>query len=138
MTINDQQRRAIAFLTCSSRSSTHGATNFDEPGVMAALGKVRHLDLGTVTMAAMRCAADPSIKTPAMIGDPSSAVYRERVGPEVARRHPSPATACHTCGRDLTDTCCDQPTRQPTPSSDYAAHAARARNALHTHNGDHQ
>lgn len=133
---SDQERRAIAFLTKSLRDTVQGAPKFDEPGIMAALTKVRHLDVGNVTMAAMRCAADRSIKTPAMIGDPSSTVWRERVGPESARRHPTPAAACRTCGHDVT-TCasrgCDNPTTRPEARDPawQTAQAAKARALLH-------
>lgn len=137
MTTSEQQRRALAYLTKTYRAGVSGCGDFDEAGIMAALAKVTHLDLGMVAMAAMRCAADASIKTPAMIGDPSSSVYRERVGPERARRNPSPLEACHTCGQDYTGTCCDKPSQRPAPTSDYFVHAAKARNKLHaTTKGD--
>jgi hypothetical protein len=133
MPTTEQQRRAIAYLTKGLRETTYGATKFDEPGIMAALSKVQHLDVGTVTMAAMRCAADPSIKTPAMIGNPSSSVYVERVGPERARRHPTPETACRTCGRDVTTCGCDNPTTRPLERDPdwYTTQAAEARALLH-------
>lgn len=130
MSINDQQRRALAFLTRTYRATIHNATTWDEPGIMAALARVRGLDVGTVVMAAMRCAADASIKTPAMIGDPASSVYRERLGPAQARRHASPATACRTCGRDYGPDCCDRPSDRPEPAADPTAQAATARAAL--------
>lgn len=130
MTTTDQQRRAIAFLTRTYRD-TCGGPKLDEPGILVALNKVRHLDAGMVTMAAIRCAADPSIKTPAMIGDPSSAVYVERVGPERARRHTRPEESCRHCGQELTDSCCDFPTRRPV-TTDTTTHAAATRVLLHT------
>ena len=132
MPTTDQQRRAIAYLTRAERDATYGAGAWDEPGVMAALNKVRHLNVGIVTMAAIRCAADPTIKTPAMIGDPSSSVYDERVGPERARRNPKREDSCRTCGRELTDSCCDRPSGRPDPSADLAARAAEARALLHS------
>jgi hypothetical protein len=131
MPTTEQQRRAIAYLTRTSRDATYGAPTFDEPGIMTALGKVRHLDVGTVTMAAMRCAADKSIKTPAMIGDPSSSVYVERVGPERAPRHPTRDQACCTCGREYGPACCDNPVQHRT-EDDYAGGPALARKLLST------
>lgn len=130
MSIDAQQRRALAYLTRTYRTTIHNASAWDEPGIMAALTRVQHLDIGNVAMAAMRCAADATIKTPAMIGDPASSVYRERLGPERARRHTSPATACRTCGRDVGPDCCDRPSSQPEPAGDYAGHAETARAAL--------
>jgi len=130
MPSTDQQRRALCYLTKTYRASIYGAGEWDEPGIMAALTRVQNIDLGMVTMAAMRCAADSSIKTPAMIGDPTSSVYVERVGPERAKRNPSPAECCHTCGRTYTGACCDQPTQRPTPAVDYHAHADTARQLL--------
>lgn len=130
MATTTEQQRAVAYLARAIRASTPGAPNFDEPGVMAALARVQHLNLAMVTMAAIRCAADPSIKTPAMIGDPSSTVYVERVGPERARRHVARVDACRRCGRELTGDCCDNPSDRVTPG-DYTSHAAAARKALH-------
>lgn len=131
MPTTDQQRRALTYLTRTLRDDTYGAGPWDEPGIMAALTRVRGLDIGTVAMAAMRAAADPTIKTPAMIGDPSSSVYVERVGREKARRHPSPASACATCGRDLADSCCDAPAARPVPTGRYPEQASAARALLH-------
>lgn len=112
MSTTDQQRRALAYLTKSYRATIHGANQWDEPGIIAALTRVAHINLGMQTMAAMRAAADPTIRTPAMIGDPSSSVYVEKIGPERAPRHPAPATACHICGRSMhaPDIVCDTPT----------------------------
>lgn len=49
---------------------------------------------------------------------------------EVTKRHATTATACHTCGRELSDSCCDAPTNRPAPSATYSEHAAQARNTL--------
>jgi hypothetical protein len=136
MPTNDQQRRALAYLTKTYRASVYGAGEWDEPGIMAALTRVQHVDLGMVVMAAMRCAGDPSIRTPAMIGDPSSSVYVEKVGPERARRHPTPEVACKTCGNDVAGCAsrgCDNPTTRPElRDPDWqTAQAAKARAMLH-------
>lgn len=128
MTTTEQQR-AIAYITRAVRANTPACPAFDEPGIMAALTRVQHINLAIVAMAAIRCAADPSIKTPAMIGDPSSSVYRERVGPDSGRRNPRPLDSCHRCGNAFGPSCCDMPTQRPAPG-DYTTHAAQARAAL--------
>lgn len=140
MPTTEQQRRAIAYLTRTSRDGTHNAPAFDEPGIMAALSKVRHLDVGTVTMAAMRCAADPSVKTPAMIGDPSSSVYRERLGPPTAPRHTRPMEACSHCGNLYGPSCCNEPTPPPRgrprgsqPTEEYQSARANRRRPIEGH-----
>lgn len=45
----------------------------------------------------------------------------------LTRRHPTPATACRTCGRDYGPNCCDRPTDRPEPTADYATWAAQVR-----------
>lgn len=130
MPTNEQQRRAITYLVKSHRDSIPRAPRLDEPGIMAALAKVHTLDVAMVTMAAMRLAADPGIKTPAMIGDPSSSVWREKVGPQVARRHTRPLEACFSCGGEYGPSCCDAPSQRPAPSADHFVHAAKIRAQL--------
>jgi hypothetical protein len=51
---------------------------------------------------------------------------------EVTRRHATPASACHTCGREMhaADLVCDQPTARPNPSAAYTDHAATAKAML--------
>jgi hypothetical protein len=132
MPTTDQQRRAIAYLVRTYRETVYGANAWDEPGILAALTKVRGIECGIVTVAAMRAAADPSLKTPAKLADTSSVLYAEQVGPPTARRHAKPETACRTCGRDFSDDplCCDRPALRAEPSERVADHATQARELL--------
>lgn len=99
MPVTQQEARAIAFLAHNRRATLHGATNWDEAGIIAALAKVAQLDLADVTMAAMRAAADRTLETPGAIGNPSSPCWRERVQAETGapRRDFDRGTHCGTC-----------------------------------------
>ena len=135
--IDQQQIRALAYLAARMRPS--GSTPWDEPGVVAALAKVAHLNLAEVVMATTRAATNPDVKSPGVIPVLTGEHWRERVVP---RTHPHPLRpeeACRRCGGIKGDCHC---TRErlaadhdddPNPRADHTtdpralAHAEMAR-----------
>lgn len=97
MTVTKPQAEMIASLAVAARP--HGARRWDTAGVMAALGKVRGLELADVMMAAGRAARDRSLDTPAAIGNTAAPCWVER---PVERFVPEKTTAedrCGVCGK---------------------------------------
>lgn len=76
-------------------------------------------------------ACEPRTATPARVLEAGPWWQAAAVEGRLVPRHPSPVTACHNCGGEMSDSCCDAPSRRPQPSSDYAQHAATARALLH-------
>lgn len=72
----------------------HGAPRWDAPGVIAAIAKVRHLDLAEVMMAVGRAARDRTLETPAAIGNPAAPCWIER---PVERWQPEKILASERC-----------------------------------------
>lgn len=102
MPVTDQQARAIVYLTKQARDQLHGARNWDEPGIAAAIAKVTHLHLVDVTNAAMRAADDRDLATPGAIGNPAAPCWRERNVDRVVHAAPiPPAELCDVCGKPL-------------------------------------
>lgn len=97
MPVTKDQAEMIATLAVAARP--HGARRWDAPGVMAAMSRVRHLDLAEVMMAVARAARDSELNTPAPIGNPAALCWIER---PVERFEPDKTTAedrCGICGR---------------------------------------
>lgn len=93
MPVTKPQAEMLATLAVAARP--HGARRWDAPGVMAALLKVRHLELATVGMAVLRAAADRTIDTPGVLGNLGSPCWVER---PVERWQPEKTTASDRCG----------------------------------------
>lgn len=97
--IGDQEIRALAFL--ARRRRPHGAFQWDEPGIIAAIEKVRHLALGEVQDALGRAADDRNARTPGVIVNLASSYWRT----EHTDRAPAPtervnsAELCDVCGK---------------------------------------
>lgn len=83
----------LAALAAAARP--HGARRWDAPGVMAAISKVKHLELAEVGMALFRAARDRDLETPAAIGNTGSPCWIER---PVERPTPTKATLSEPCG----------------------------------------
>lgn len=94
MPVTDQDARALAYL--AARMRPHGARRWDEAGIVAAIGKVKHLALADVALAVARAADDRSLETPAPIGNVRSSCWRER-NPDRPAEH-KPYVREHTCG----------------------------------------
>lgn len=76
----------------------HGAPRWDQAGIMAALGKVRHLSLADVALATFRAADDRESKTPGVIGNPQSPCWSERANERPANRdNPPKHERCGVC-----------------------------------------
>lgn len=96
--IDDQEIRALAFL--ARRRRPHGAPRWDEPGIIAAIEKVRHLALGEVQDALGRAADDRAALTPAVITNLTSSYWRADVaGLPVAVERVAAAELCDVCGQ---------------------------------------
>ena len=93
MPVTKPQAEMLATLAVAARP--HGARRWDAPGVMAALGKVRNLELAEVLMAVGRAARDRDLETPAAIGNTAAPCWVER---PVERWEPEKTTAVDRCG----------------------------------------
>ena len=94
MPVTDQDARALAYL--AARMRPHGARRWDEAGIVAAIGKVKHLSLADVALAVTRAADDRTLETPAPIGNVRSTCWRERSTDRPAEH--KPFVREHTCG----------------------------------------
>jgi hypothetical protein len=98
MPVTKDQAHALAALVVACRP--YGAPRWDEAGVLAAIGKVRHLALPDVILAAVRAADDRSTKTPGVLANTTSPCWRER-----GTDRPQPIEAyradafCHACAK---------------------------------------
>lgn len=77
MSLDEQRMRALAFLAAKCRPA--GAKRWDEPGILAALGKVPALDAGEVVLATIRAAMNPKADSPGVIPVMTGEHWRERV-----------------------------------------------------------
>ncbi len=98
MPVTKDQADMLAHLACAARP--HGARRWDEPGVVAALLNVRHLDLAEVMGTVARAAADGELQTPGAIGNPAAPCWRnhDTADAPVTRDKYDPATTCTSCG----------------------------------------
>ena len=94
MPVTDQDARALAYL--AARMRPYGARRWDEPGIVAAIAKVKHLGLADVALAVVHAADDRDLETPAPIGNVRSSCWRER-NPNRPPEH-KPYVREHTCG----------------------------------------
>lgn len=99
MPIDKHQAEMLAHLATAARPT--GAPRWDEPGVLAALAKVRHLALPDVMRATLNAAEDRDLKTPGAIGNPQAPCWRTPTGqpaawtPNTIARH----QRCSTCSK---------------------------------------
>jgi hypothetical protein len=96
MPVTKEQAAMIADLASAARP--HGARRWDAPGIVAALAKVRHLELAEVLMAVGRAARDRDLETPAAIGNPSAPCWIERPIERATPEKTTPDTRCGICG----------------------------------------
>lgn len=96
MTVTKDQAEMLATLAAAARP--HKASRWDAPGVMAAIAKVRHLELAEVGMAVFRAARDRTVETPAPIGILSSPCWLERPVERPQPPRSKPGSLCQTCG----------------------------------------
>lgn len=85
----------------------HGAPRWDAPGVVAAIGKVKHLSLADVILAVIRAADDREARTPGVIGNTRSVCWQERSterprDPEIL----APGERCGICAHQRHDGKC--------------------------------
>jgi hypothetical protein len=110
MTVTREAAEHLTAIALACRP--HGARRWDGPGVLAAIGKVKHLSLADVAMATVRAACDRHLETPGAIANTQAPCWKERPAEPTTKRNPRPAEACVTCGREYGSTCCDKPARR--------------------------
>lgn len=133
MPVTKDQAAQLAHLASACRP--HGARHWDTAGIVAAIGKVKHLALADVMLAVARAADDRALETPAPIGNPQAHCWRERKSDrpaEVVKR--TAAEFCATCGdpldaHRLSDHEPERPQRVPMGEK-AAAELAYAREAV--------
>jgi hypothetical protein len=99
MPVTKDQATALTELAAAIRP--HGARRWDKPGIYAAIGKVRDMNLADVAMAVIRAADDRSLETPGAIGNPSAPCWADK---RIDRPQPitpyDPLATCGVCGKD--------------------------------------
>jgi hypothetical protein len=129
MTINEQELRAIAFV--AARCRPHGAHPWDEPGIVANLRKVAHLNLAEVAIATIRAAANRQAENPGVIAVTTGEHWREKVTESQRPVAPRREDQCADCGRPLEQCsaalgCGNQTRRHIRGDAQAGATAARA------------
>lgn len=106
MTVTKDQAESLTALALACRP--HGARHWDGPGILAAIGKVKHLALADVAAAVIRAAADRTVETPGVIANPKSPCWRERIADPSTKptfRPPMKAEECRTHAGQWADSC---------------------------------
>lgn len=98
MSIDEQQIRAIAFLAARCRPT--GATPWDEPGIVANLRKVAHIDAAEVIMATVRAAGSRDAKSPGVIPNLGGEHWREKVSERSPAHPPKRDETCSVPGHE--------------------------------------
>lgn len=93
MSIDEQQMRAIAFIAARCRPS--GAKAWDEPGIVANLRKLAHVNLAEVTMATIRAASNRQAENPGVIPVMTGEHWREKVSDSPRPHPPRRDEECH-------------------------------------------
>lgn len=99
MTVTKPQADMLAALAVAARP--HGAPRWDAPGVVTAIGKVKHLSLAEVMRAVANAAADRDLNTPGAIANTTAPCWRTPTGeppphvPAAIPRH----ERCSTCSK---------------------------------------
>ena len=115
MPIDKPTAEALAVVAIASRPA--GATRWDAAGILAALRKVHHFEAGEVVAIVVDAARDPSLDTPAAIGNLAAPCWRPAsTNPSSSTPRPPRADqACFHCGQWLARCLCDGgPTPRPT------------------------
>lgn len=118
MAIDEQQMRAIAFLTARCRPT--GAKAWDEPGIVANLRKVAHLNVAEVIIASVRAAANRQADSPGVIPNLTGEHWREKVAERTTPTPPRREDQCHDCGRHLPCGCEHNSAQRPRPATQTA------------------
>ena len=101
MPVTKDQAQQIAALAAAIRP--HGARRWDQAGIVHAIGRVQHMDLGEVAMVVICAAADRKLDTPAAIGNVTTPIWQQRW------RNPEPVTAPISNGPANRCGICSQP-----------------------------
>jgi len=120
MPVTKQQAQMLAALAVACRP--HRAPTWDEPGVMANIGKVADRSLSEVVLAVIRAAADHECISPGVIPSAGSH-WNEQLKP--AKFKPQvlkPEERCKTCGKSQHDC-----VRNPWADHDFEADIHRPR-----------
>lgn len=130
--MNQQDQRAIAYLTKRTREQHQNANPWDLPGITAAIEKVANLPIHEVTAAALRAANDPNLDTPTAIGNTHSSYWRN-TPPAPPVHGPAGVThakdkPCGTCGKPETSSLHPVDHAYEHPAKLRAAVASQRRN----------
>jgi hypothetical protein len=124
MPVTDQQARAIAFLACAVRP--HGASKWDEAGVLANVLKVRDRSLSSVVIATMQAAEDRNANSPGVL---------PTAGPHWRNPESAPRPPLNTWEADLICTTCSRPEascKAIRHADDDHPFVSRAKNSIET------
>ncbi len=98
MPVSKEQAQQLAPLIRARRP--YGAPRWDEPGIVAAIEKVKHLGLGEVMDALGRAADDREARTPAVITNVRSSYWRAEDPDRPRAREPFDDNGvCDRCGK---------------------------------------
>jgi hypothetical protein len=97
MPVTDQQARAIAFLACAVRP--HGASKWDEAGVLANVLKVRDRSLSSVVIATMQAAEDRNAQSPGVLPTAGPHWRNPETAPRIVLNTWDANAICTTCSR---------------------------------------
>ena len=98
MPVTPEQAAQLADLAAAIRP--HGARRWDKAGIVAAIGRVKHLSLADVAMAVIRAADDRSLDTPGAIGNSKAPCWADRRGDRPQPIEPfNRRIHCDVCGK---------------------------------------
>lgn len=95
MPVTKDQAQMLAALASACRP--HGATTWDAPGILAAIGKVKHIALADVMRAVANAADDRAANTPGVIANLRSACWQDRPVRPAPTEVLTPAERCGIC-----------------------------------------
>src|SRR5689334_17678272 len=137
MSVDEQQMRAIAYL--AARVRPRGSKAWDEPGIVANLRKVSHIQLAEVILATIRAAANDKADSPGVIPNLGGEHWREKVTVSTVKRPPKLSEECdyhpgqfaENCGGCHADELAGTPKPVRAPrSADPKSHADACRAAM--------
>ena len=97
MSLDEQERRALAYLAARCRPAK--AKRWDEPGIVAALGRVPALPAGEIIIATIRAAMNPKVDSPGVIPVMNGEHWRERQPSATTQREVPVRERCNDCGK---------------------------------------
>lgn len=134
MPLTDDDIRLLTWQ--ARRARPHGAAQWDEPGIAAAITKVRHLSLADVMRAVANAADDREAQTPGVIANLRSKCWQDRPMRPPGGSDIEASKHCATCGEPPHDDVPDD-NATDTPGHIYVS-VARARGGRRPPEAAHQ